>query len=456
MISPSLIEKYNQPIPRYTSYPPATVFHDTFTSNDYIRMAEASNHEEPRAISLYIHIPFCTRLCLYCGCNTLITNKQELMTEYLKALKKEITMVSQWLDKQRPVTQIHWGGGTPNVLSTDEVASIMDLIHEKFSVSKETEIAMECHPAHIDINYLDNLFKMGFNRISLGIQDFNSEVLKTVHRMPPAIPIEEIVQFIKESKIPLNLDFIYGLPLQTVEGFAETMQQAVNLQPDRLVTFSYAHVPWVKPHQKTLEKTGLPSPEEKTAMYLSSYETITQNGYIPIGFDHYAKPDDELSAALKNHQLHRNFQGYCTKSTTGQVYAFGMSGISQLSNAYAQNTKNIKAYVEAINNGIPATEKGYVITEEEKLTREVILELMCNNYLKWDELALRLNCHVDDLKKATAFSEEKIKTFIVDDLLINKDDALEITDAGRFFTRNIASAFDPKLKAGPGQFSKSI
>lgn len=453
----SLISKYNQAIPRYTSYPPATSFHNGYTGNDFLRSVETSNHQSPNAISLYLHIPFCPKLCLYCGCTTLISKKEDLIESYLDALIREIDLVSQRLDLTRPVTQIHWGGGTPNALTVAQIDRIMDHLRKTFNIGNETEIAIECNPAHLTEVYVNALMKMGFNRISLGIQDFNRDVLKNVHREPSLLPVQTLVDLIRQQNGKVNFDFIYGLPGQTEASFSDTIYQALQLKPDRLVTFSYAHVPWVKPHQTTLEKIGLPTPEEKLAMFGEASRIMSEEGgYTVIGLDHFALSDDELSLALKNGTLHRNFQGYCTRETTGQVYAFGMSAISQMQEAYAQNHKDIKTYITKINGQQPATEKGYVLSVEEQYIREIIQDLMCNNFLDWNATAQRLNTTAGELKKITEYTSEKMEPFLNDGLITLTDNQIAISEHGRFVIRNIAAALDPKLNGTQNCFSKSI
>ncbi|MFO8000556.1 MAG: oxygen-independent coproporphyrinogen III oxidase [Marinilabilia sp.] len=456
MIDRKLLEKYNQPLPRYTSYPPATSFHEGFTGEDYIKAVETSNEEHPRAISLYLHIPFCPRLCFYCGCTTHITRNNNLHEQYMDALNKEIELIAARLDTSRPVTQIHWGGGTPNALTVDQIEQTMNVIYRHFNTSEESEIAMECNPAYLTPEYMNRLLKAGFNRISLGIQDFDKKILMTVNREPSAMPVGEIIQHFRAGGASVNLDFIYGLPYQTPESFVDTIRQAIELQPDRIVTFSYAHVPWVKSHQKTLEKNGIPGPDEKMKMFENARSEMLNGGYVAIGMDHFALPDDQLSIALNNNTLHRNFQGYCTLETTGQVYAFGMSAISQLNRAYAQNTKNIPQYIEAINNGEPAIVKGYQADETDVVVREVINAIMCNNRLNWEETAERLNKRPGELIALTGFNQEKLKPLADDGLVSYDQNTISVTETGRFLIRNIAALFDPKLKAGANRFSKTI
>ncbi|WP_462318188.1 oxygen-independent coproporphyrinogen III oxidase [Marinilabilia sp.] len=456
MIDKNLLKKYNLPLPRYTSYPPATFFHEEFTAGDYIKAVEESNHEKPEAISLYLHIPFCTQLCFYCGCTTHISRNNTLYEDYINALIKEIELIAGHIDLSRPVTQIHWGGGTPNALNMDQVERIMNAIYKHFKTDAHTEIAMECNPAYLTVEYIDRLLKTGFNRISLGIQDFDKKILLAVNREPSAMPISQIINQLRTGGASVNLDFIYGLPYQTPESFTKSIEQAIEVRPDRIVTFSYAHVPWVKNHQKTLEKNGIPGPDEKMKMFESGRKAMLDAGYIPIGMDHFALPEDQLSVALKNRTLHRNFQGYCTRETTGQVYAFGMSAISQLHNAYAQNTKNIPKYIEAVNNGKAPIEKGYRTDETDVTVREVINEIMCNNRLNWMEVASRINKTVNELKTITGFDPDRLTPLAEDELVTFDQDEINVTPKGRFLIRNIAALFDPKLKTAKKQFSKTI
>ncbi|HBL74659.1 MAG: oxygen-independent coproporphyrinogen III oxidase [Bacteroidetes bacterium GWF2_42_66] len=458
MIFPEhLIEKYNVPVPRYTSYPPANFFSDTFTSEQYADLIRRSNNDQPENISIYIHIPFCSKICHYCGCNTHLTRNRDLMRIYVDALKKEIGMVAALLNPQRKVSQVHWGGGTPNYLPIEWIEEIMQLIARNFTYTEKPEIAMECHPAHLDFYYSERLIKAGFNRISLGIQDFDKKVLDTVNRDDSVIPVSELVAFFRRfGHVGVNFDFIYGLPHQNPESFYRTIQKAVELSPDRLVTFSYAHVPWVRRAQKVLEVEGLASPQEKLKMFEAGYNLLKENGFHSIGFDHFAKAGDELTIALANKKLHRNFQGYCTRETTGQVYAFGATGISQLENSYAQNAKDVNSYVELINQGIFTVEKGYELNGSEKIIRHVINEIMCNQYLDFEEVAVKYSISEEELKQTLDFSEEKLDEFIAEGLVQFGQNKLIVNEAGKLFSRNIASAFDPKLANSGKAFSKSV
>ncbi|TVQ83903.1 MAG: oxygen-independent coproporphyrinogen III oxidase [Bacteroidetes bacterium] len=452
-----LLQKYNKPGPRYTSYPPATFFHDGINVESYQDMLVQSNHQQPENISLYIHIPFCRQLCYFCGCNTTCYPGDELVSRYIDALIKEIHSVSGLLDTDRPLTQIHWGGGTPNSIDLSFVEKVMKELLSIYKPVAKAEIAMECNPAYLEPEHIDQLAAMGFNRLSLGIQDFNEEVLKLVNRRPSKYPVEELIARMKANKMDgVNIDLIYGLPGQTPASFQNTIEKAIAISPDRLVTFSYAHVPWVKSAQMKLEEIGLPAPEEKLAMFETAYNLLTQNGYEAIGMDHYAKPGDELSVALKNKKLHRNFQGYCTQETTGQVYGFGATSISQLQGGYYQNIKSHKKYIEAIEQNGFATEKGYELTREDEIRRTVINQIMCNGFLDFDALAKELDTGVAQLKTITGYNPEKLKPFADDGLLQIDGNCIQLLQNGFLVVRNIAMEFDSLLSQGKGQYSKTV
>lgn len=457
-IPEKLIEKYNIPVPRYTSYPPANFFHQEFGEEEYVAAIEASNSGWPGNISIYIHIPFCSKMCHFCGCNTHFTRDKDKMRTYVDAVKKEIILVKRMLDSSRKVSQVHWGGGTPNSLPVEMIREIMDVIHENFSFIDNPEVAIECHPAMLDEKYTEQLVLAGFNRFSLGVQDFKQDVLDNVNRDAPSVPVKEIVGWIRSfENTAVNLDFIYGLPFQDVKSFSQTIEKAVDISPDRLVTFSYAHVPWIKKAQKILELRGLPEANEKLSMFEKGYRILTQGGYTPIGLDHFAKEDDELSVALKNRKLHRNFQGYCTRDTTGQVYAFGATGISQLENVYAQNGKDTNTYVEKINKGEFNIEKGYQLNHAEKIVRHVITEIMCNEFVSFDETAHFFGITASEVKETLQFEEDQFTGFVDDGLLqMETGGIIKVTSTGRFFIRNIASKFDPNLKSQAKRFSKAL
>ncbi|MBQ4161841.1 MAG: oxygen-independent coproporphyrinogen III oxidase [Parabacteroides sp.] len=451
-----LLDKYNIPVPRYTSYPPANYFHEGFSREQYTKAISESNHQHPQSISFYFHIPFCLRLCHYCGCNSYAAPTQEILQRYIKALHKEIDMVVPLISKERKISQIHYGGGTPTFLPASDLEELNQHVLHQFETIDNPEIAIECHPGWLKESDWEQLIKAGFNRLSIGIQDFNLKVLEAVHRQAPLLPIEEIVKILRSHGMRINMDFLYGLPYQTEDSFAETIEKAISLQPDRLVTFSYAHVPWAFPRQKVLEKVGLPSGEEKSKMFETARKILCEADYQPIGLDHFVRKEDELYTALQNGQLHRNFQGYCTRRTTGQVYAFGVTGISQLGTAYVQNTKDILAYIELVESGKLPVSKGYSLSKEEQITREVIEMLMCNYRIDWEELSLQLSMPIEEIKHATCYDENRLQDFANDGLITYNTNLIEMTAEGRLFVRNIAASLDRLMLDTNKSFSKPV
>jgi oxygen-independent coproporphyrinogen-3 oxidase len=452
-----LLIKYNESGPRYTSYPPATFFDSKFSNSDHERHVIESNNENPSNISIYIHIPFCPQICHFCGCTTESGYTKPFLERYVDAVIKEINHVAKKIDKKRKVTQVHWGGGTPNAISYRYIEKITNKLYDEFKFASSYEMAIECNPAHLEFRHIELLKKFGFNRISLGIQDFRDDVLEAINRKPSKHKIEDIVSKIKsEGFTGTNIDLVYGLPLQTVSSFKKTVERAIELQTERLVTFSYAHVPSVLPRQKILEKIGFPNSNEKASMYEDSYKKFVNSGYISIGMDHYSLPEDEFAVALKNKNLHRNFQGYCTRETTGQVYAFGASAISQLSSAYSQNIKNAAQYIKAIEANNLAIFRGYSVTKEQKVIRDVINNLMCNYYVNFNDIADNNEISIKKLYDIIDFSYENFDEFVRDGILKISNDKINVYENGRLFTRNIAMKFDPLVKKNIGTYSKTI
>jgi oxygen-independent coproporphyrinogen-3 oxidase len=458
MIDKDLLQKYNRPVPRYTSYPPANFFTDEFTPTDFRNALTESNDQTPENISFYFHIPFCKQMCYFCGCNSYGIKNDHIIDDYIQALKAEIKTVVKYIDKRRPISQIHYGGGTPNAIPVEYLQEINEILLSTFPTIDNPEIAIECNPAYLTFEQMDGLKKAGFKRFSLGIQDFNPEVLKTVNREQPGMPVKEIMDYLKKDdpEIALNLDFIYGLPKQTPKSFAWAIEQALELKPDRLVTFSYAHVPWVSKIQKKLEKAGIPEGEEKMKMFEEGFKLLSENGYQAIGLDHFALGNDELSLAYKNKTLHRNFQGYCTTRTTGQVYALGVTAISQLNGVYAQNTKSISDYITAANNGEIPIIKGYKLNDEQRIVREVITELMCNEQVVWNEIGKRYSKSGEEIRNTIKYDTDKLKEFESDGIIHISDEKIQVTEKGLILIRNVAASFDPLLTNSTKSFSKSV
>ncbi|MDD2437144.1 MAG: oxygen-independent coproporphyrinogen III oxidase [Massilibacteroides sp.] len=451
-----LLEKYNVPVPRYTSYPPANFFSTSFTAADYERAIVQSNMASPDHLSFYLHMPFCRRLCHYCGCNAYAMQKPQEVERYIEAVHAEIDLVIKRLDPRRKIAQIHYGGGTPTALPVRFLKELNTHMLSAFDCIERPEIAIECHPGYVDEDYWHELMAAGFNRFSLGIQDFDEAVLKAVNRKSSLLPTERIVEILRSKGASINMDFIYGLPRQTVGRFAETIRQAISLGPDRLVTFSYAHIPGIYPRQLFLEKIGLPTSDEKSRMYETACDLLASAGYERIGLDHFVKPEDELFRALSDGRLHRNFQGYCTRRTTGQVYAFGVTGISQLAEAYAQNTKSIPEYIERVEKGQLPVIKGYALRKDEQVTREVIETLMCNYRIDWFELKERFCRPLSELRRTVGYEDSVMAAFARDGLITYDDRFLTITPAGRLFVRNVAASMDPLMKNSDKIFSKPV
>ncbi|WP_029904992.1 oxygen-independent coproporphyrinogen III oxidase [Prevotella sp. 10(H)] len=451
-----LLNKYSIPVPRYTSYPPANFFNESFTAEQFRQVVLESNKQNPQHISVYIHIPFCYQMCFYCGCNSQLLKDNDIVLKYIDALKKEIRQLLPLLDHNRKISQIHYGGGTPTSQPVSVLKELNQMILSEFDCIEYPEIAIECHPGYADESYWNDLVDAGFNRISLGIQDFNEDVLKASNRKASRMPVEKIFEILRARGISLNMDFIYGLPMQTVESFSDTINKAIVLRPDRIVTFSYAHVPWVNELQKNLEKTGLPSVELKSKIYQTTKDLLTDAGYKTIGLDHFVLPNDELYEAQQSNTLHRNFQGYCTRRTTGQVYAFGITGISQLATAYAQNTKDLNTYIKQVNEGKFPIAKGYILNEEEQIIREVISQLMCNYTINWQNLADDMEISVDKIKSAINYNETALKEFATDGIITYNDETISILPDARPFVRNVAASFDKLLSTKENRYSKSI
>jgi oxygen-independent coproporphyrinogen-3 oxidase len=457
-ISDKLLEKYNVPVPRYTSYPPANHFNDTFSDKDYLHLLKESNTGKPENIALYFHIPFCKKICHYCGCNACPIGKGDSVAPYMNALRKEIEMVSAFIDKTRPVSQIHYGGGTPNSLDISYIRELNEYLFSSFTFIENPEIAIECNPAYLDFRYVDNLIASGFNRFSLGIQDFDNDILKQVNRLPSAIPAAELFGYLKKNgeNLSVNFDFIFGLPGQTVTSFSKTISEAIEIRPDRLVTFSYAHVPWFKKHQIILEKKGLPAPEKKMQMFITGYNMLKTAGYQPIGLDHFVLPEDDLYLAVNQGNLHRNFQGYCTRQTTGQVYAFGVTAISQLEKGYSQNKKDLDEYISDVDKGMLPVERGYILSGEQIFAREIITELMCNKKISFSKIARVHNLSVTEFKNSIKFDETTLNGFAEDGLINYSTDMIEVTEKGTLFIRNIAASLDKEYLEKVKTYSKPV
>ena len=448
-----LVRKYNVPGPRYTSYPPATKFTEAVA---WPQLADelVTNNRTDRDLSLYFHLPFCKTLCWFCGCTTVITTQQGQSATYIKYLKKELAQMAAVVNPRRKVVQLHWGGGTPTFLKPPEIRELGQAIRDQFKFAPNIEAGVEIDPRRITPDHLQALRDAGFNRASLGVQDFDPKVQKAVHRIQPREMTTGVIKELRELGFEsVNVDLIYGLPFQTVESFEKTLDQVLELSPDRLAIFSYAHVPWIKPSQKILEK-ALPSADTKLQLLRLIVEKLTGVGkYIYIGMDHFARRDDELAVAQRNKTLHQNFQGYSTRGGT-DIYAFGMSAISQTQNAYWQNLKDLPTYYGALDAGKVPILRGYVLTDDDKIRRETIMRLMCDLELNYDDMSRKLGVNFPDY---FAGELEALADLRADGLIKQSSSGFEVTKQGRFFIRNIAMRFDAYLpKETERRFSKTI
>ncbi len=446
-----LIQKYNQSGPRYTSYPTALEFNESYQDEDF-KAAAARYPNKP--LSLYVHIPFCHKLCYFCACNKIITRHQHKVDIYLDYLEKEIKYRSA-LFKQRKVTQIHWGGGTPTYLNEEQSLRLMAMLRKHFDVSDEAEISIEMDPREIELDMLDHLRAIGFNRISMGIQDFNKEVQKLVNREQDEEFIFALMKRAKELGFTsTNIDLIYGLPKQTVESFLFTLQKVIELNPDRMSVFNYAHLPSRFAAQIKIKDEMLPAPEIKLEILQKTIETLGQAGYKFIGMDHFAKPNDELAIAQDNGVLHRNFQGYTTQEDA-DLLGMGVSAISLLGDSYAQNHKELKQYYAEVEMRGIALHKGLTMTKDDCLRRDVIKALICNFKLDYATFEQQYNI---EFKRYFAEDLDLLAPLAQDGLLAITDTGLTVSPQGRLLIRNICMCFDiySRQQARRQQFSRII
>lgn len=449
-------KKYDKPGPRYTSYPTAPQFNEKFTHQDYLDEIVKTNYGENLPdLSLYFHLPYCDTLCYFCGCNMIITRNRDRIKEYIKYLKKEIDLTRTYLLTDRKVAQHHWGGGTPTHLNPDEISNLASYINQSFQFKENAEISCEIDPRELTRAHLEALRNNGFNRISMGVQDFNEKVQKAVNRIQPEDITRQTVQWVRELGYQsINLDLIYGLPFQTVEGFAKTVDKIIDVNPDRIAVFNYAHVPWMKKHMALIHPEDIPAPEIKLEILKMTIEKLTNAGYEFIGMDHFAKPNDELAVAMREKKLYRNFQGYSTNAGA-DLYAMGITSISQLKNVYAQNYKSEKEYYTALDNEILPTAKGYKLTDDDHLRREVIMKLMCDFELDFKKIEDQFKIN---FKEYFAWGLNNLKEMQADDLVEISDSGIKVKNMGRMLIRNIAINFDGYIerKEDKAKYSRTV
>lgn len=452
-----LLRKYSVAGPRYTSYPSAPLFSEKFPSSGYLDEIRATNRPGDDApISVYVHLPYCDTLCYFCGCTMKVTHDLAQIAAYNGYLKREIDAIAPMISRSRRVVQLHWGGGTPSYLSPEEIRDLGGYLRSRFDYAADVEAGVEIDPRGLTKAHMEAFRESGFNRVSMGVQDFNPEVQKAVNRIQPESITRDAVEWSRALGFrSVNIDLIYGLPHQTVASFAETVDRIIELSPDRLAVFNYAHVPWLKPHQKVLDEKALPSPETKLEIFRSTLGKLLDAGYENVGMDHFSKPDDELAVARRNGTLYRNFQGYSTKAGC-DLYAFGMSAISLVGGVYHQNLKSIRDYFAKLDAGELPTHAGYRMTADDVIRRDVIMKIMCDNEVMKGEVGRR---HGIDFDAYFAEALPKLGKFAGDGLLELRADRIVITPPGRLIVRNIAMCFDPYLEAMQKErpiFSKTV
>ncbi len=451
-----LARKYAVPGPRYTSYPTALHFSEDVPAAKLIEDAGLDGASR-KPISLYLHLPFCETACWFCGCTKVVTKDRGAADRYLDYLEKEISLTAASLDGERPVTQLHFGGGTPTFLSPEQLRRLGSILHKSFRFDADCEASVEIDPRRLTRDHIVALHEMGCNRASLGVQDNDPAVQEAINRIQPAELTVRAVSWLREEGFrSINIDLIYGLPLQTAESFGRTLREVLELDPDRFAVFSYAHVPWIKPAQKIFDKRrSLPDAERKLALLNLVVETLTGQGYDYIGMDHFARAGDELATARANGTLQRNFQGYSTKGGT-DILAFGMSAISQSPRAYRQNEKELPAYYAALDADRLPVARGYFLTPDDEIRRETIMRLMCDLKLDLPAMSERLGI---DFRDYFSSALKHLKPLADDGLVRIARDAVAITEKGRFFIRNIAMVFDAYLqqqRQQEGRYSRTV
>lgn len=450
-----LLAKYDTSGPRYTSYPTAPQFTETFTGNDLAETIQQANRQTtPPPLSLYFHLPFCESVCFFCGCNVTFTKDRTRPTPYTETLIREMDLIQPLLQTNQKVHQLHWGGGTPTFFSPDQLKYLGDAIHQRFTFASDAEMGVEIDPRETTPEHLKILQSLGFNRLSMGVQDFDSDVQKAINRIQPEALTKNSIETARELGFQsISVDLIYGLPHQTEKTFTQTLERIIQLKPDRIAFFNFAYLPEIIRHQKAISAETLPSTQEKFAILRHAINRFTEAGYRYVGMDHFAKPDDDLCRAQDQGTLSRNFQGYTTHAGC-DLYAMGVSAISQVQNVYAQNHKKIQTYSEAIQNQQFATHRGIRLTPDDMLRREIIMTFMCHFQLDIPTIETKHHLTFSDY-----FAEElaAFAPFEKDGLILRTKEKIQVTSTGRLLIRNLCMIFDTYLKKKPDQkFSRTI
>ncbi|NJN19768.1 MAG: oxygen-independent coproporphyrinogen III oxidase [Oscillochloris sp.] len=453
--SRELLERYNRPGPRYTSYPPVPFWSTEFAEQEYRAvLAEVAATPED-TLSLYVHLPFCAERCAYCGCNATVTRHAHVVDRYLDRVERELALIAPLLGGKRKVVQMHWGGGTPNFLSAAQTRRLFGLLDGAFAIDRSAEIALEMDPRIGTYEQLVMLRELGFNRVSFGVQDIHPMVQTAIGRIQPIEQTESLYRWARDLGFAsINLDLVYGLPFQTPEVFAATLRAITELRPDRVACFSYAHLPQSRPNQKRVDASGLPEPHVKAGLFHQALAAFAESGYSWIGMDHFALADDELAVAADERKLHRNFMGYTTRPTPHQL-ALGASAISDLGGTYVQNDAALGRYQRVIDDGRLPVVRGHRMSDDDRLRRLAITHLMCNLELPYNLGRAEFGTPVgetlaDEIVRVQAFAEEGFVELL--------PDRLQVSELGRFFIRNLAMELDAYQKPGPARplFSSTV
>ncbi len=445
-----LLNRYGGSVPRYTSYPTAPHFHADVTSDVYAAWLETLPADE--TLSIYLHVPFCKRMCWYCGCHTKITKRYNPIADYAKHLALEMELISARIPRRQTVKHIHWGGGTPTILSSGDFMSLMTRLRTQFDFDPKTEIAIEIDPCTLTREMAQTLAAAGVNRVSLGVQDFNTRVQQAINREQTFEQTQTVVHWLRDCGIEkINLDLMYGLPKQTVADTQRTAALSMNLQADRYSVFGYAHVPWMKTHQKKIKDQDLPDSSERLQQAQAIASVLEQNGYTSIGLDHFAKPEDPMALAQGSGDLHRNFQGYTTDNATSLI-GLGASAIGRMPSGYVQNTSSERQYKEAITQGTFPIARGIALSANDNLRREIIERLMCDLSVDLEKLCQQSNVPLKQFD-----SEMKtIGQMQTDGVVEFADGKIRITQTGQPFVRSVCAVFDEFLQTGKGRHSQAV
>ena len=455
MIDFNKFTKYSKPGPRYTSYPTAVEFNEKF---DYKALEEEfKNQDSSRPLSLYCHLPFCRSACYFCGCNVVYTSKEDKKARYIEYIKKELDILQKHLDTKREVIQMHFGGGTPTFFTPKQLKKVCDAIGQKFeNFAEDAEISCEIDPRFFTKEHMNVLKDAGFNRISFGVQDFNSKVQEAVHRIQSFEVTKNAIDIARGGGVKsVNIDLIYGLPYQSIDTFKDTLSKALSLDADRYAVFNYAHVPWLMKTMRKIDETTLPHPSIKLEILKYTIDFFENNGYKMVGMDHFAKPNDELFLAIEKGELHRNFQGYTTKGGADLI-GIGLTSIGEGKDYYVQNHKSMNSYEKAIDEGILPVARGIKLSDDDVLRKYVIMELMSNFKLDIKRVEKEFKITFKEYFKDAL---NQLQEFVDEELITIDDDFIKVSPTGVMLIRNISMPFDAYLKKIPEEkrrFSKTV